>query len=94
MKYIVIHIPGGASGKRTCLSIRDVGSILESGRSPGGGYVSPLQYSCLENPMSRGACPTTVHGVTKSPTQLKRLSMHAHTKDQSVSSVAQLCLTL
>ena len=44
--------------------------------------------------MSRGACPTTVHGVTKSPTQLKRLSMHAHTKYQSVSSVTQLCLTL
>ena len=54
MKYIVIHIPGGASGKRTCLSIRDVGSILESGRPPGGGNGNPLQYFFLEDPMDRG----------------------------------------
>ena len=66
MKYIVIHMPGGVSGKRTCcLPIRDVAWIFGSGRSPGGGYGSPLQYSCLENPMSRGAWLTAVHGVTK-----------------------------
>ena len=35
--------------------IRDAGLISESGRSPGGGYGNPLQYSCLENPMDRGA---------------------------------------
>ena len=80
MKYIVIHIPGGVSGKRTCLPIRDVGWILGSGRSPGGECGSPFQFSCLENPMSRGAWPTAVHGVIKSLTQLKRLSMHTHTK--------------
>ena len=92
MKYIVIHMPGGVSGKRTCcLPIRDVAWIFGSGRSPGGGYGSPLQYSCLENPMSRGAWLTAVHGVTKSLTQLKR---HTHTKYQSVISVAQLCPTL
>ena len=39
-----------------------------SGRSPGGGYSSPLQYSCLENPMDRGAWGTTVHGIEKSLT--------------------------
>ena len=49
----------------------------ESGRSPGGGHGNPLQHSCLENPMDRGACWATVHGVTKSRTQLKQLSMHA-----------------
>ena len=49
------------------------------GRSPGGGHSSPLQYSCLENPMDRGACWVTVHRVSKSQTQLKHLSTHTHT---------------
>ena len=44
----------------------DVGLILGSGRSPGGGHDNPLQYSCLENPMGRGAWWVTVHGVTES----------------------------
>ena len=48
--------------------IRDVGSILGSGRSPGGGHGNPLQYSGLENPMDRGAWQTTVHGVAESDT--------------------------
>ena len=51
--------------------IRDTGSIPGLGRSPGGGYGSPLQCSHLENPMDRGAWRATVHGVTKSQTQLK-----------------------
>ena len=55
-----------------------MGSIPGSGRSPGGGCGNPLQYSCLENPMSRGAWRATVHGVTNSQTQLKRISMQAH----------------
>ena len=54
--------------------LRDVGSIPGSGRSPGGGHGNPLQYSCLENPMDRGAWRATVHGVVKSRTRLKRLS--------------------
>ena len=41
----------------------DTGSISGSGRSPGGGHGNPLQYSCLENPMDRGAWRATVHGV-------------------------------
>jgi len=45
-----------------------VGSIPESGRSPGGGNGNPLQYSCLENSMDRGAWWATVHGVAKSQT--------------------------
>ena len=53
---------------------RDVGSIPESGRSPGEGHGNPLQYFCLENLMDRGAWWVTVHGVTQSRTQLKRLS--------------------
>ena len=54
--------------------IRDVGSIPESGRSPGEGHGHPLQYSRLENPMDREARWATVHRVTQSQTQLKRLS--------------------
>ena len=46
--------------------IRDMGSIPQSGRSPGGGNGNLLQYPCLENPMGRGAWRSTVHGVVKS----------------------------
>ena len=46
--------------------IKDMGSIPGSGRSPLGGLGSPLQYSCLENPMDRGAWWATVHGVAQS----------------------------
>ena len=45
---------------------RDAGLIPRSGRSPGGGNGNPLQYSCLETPMDRGAWRAIVHGVTKS----------------------------
>ena len=46
----------------------DAVSIPGSGRSPGGGHSNPLQYSCLENPMDRGAWQATVRRVTKSQT--------------------------
>ena len=62
--------------------IRDAGLISGSGRCPGGGHGNPLQYSCLENPMDRGAWRATVHRVTKRWTQLKGLSMPAHTQIQ------------
>ena len=55
----------------------DGGSIPGSGRSPGRGHSNPLQYSCLANPMDKGAWWAIVHSVTKSQTQLKQLSMHA-----------------
>ena len=45
--------------------VRDVGLIPGSGRSPGGGHSNPLWYSCLENPMDRGAWPATVYGVAE-----------------------------
>ena len=50
--------------------IRDAGSIPGSGRSPGGGHGNPLQYSCLENLMDRGAWWAAVHGITKSRARL------------------------
>ena len=54
---------------------RDTGSILGLGRCPGEGNGTPLQYSCLENSMDRGAWWATAHGVAKSQT---RLSTHPH----------------
>ena len=58
--------------------VRDVGSIPGSRRSPEGGHGNPLQYSCLENPMDRGAWRVTVHGVEKSWARLKQLSTHKY----------------
>ena len=55
-----------------------MGSITGLGRYPRGEHGNPLQYSCLENPMDRGAQWATVHRVTNSWTRLKRLSMHMH----------------
>ena len=55
------HLPASAG---------DAGSVPGWGRSPGGGHDNPLQYSCLENPMDRGAWWATIHGVAKSQMQL------------------------
>ena len=55
----------------------DAGSISGSGRSPGGGHCNPLQDSCLEDPMDRGAWRAIVHGVAESWTRLTRLSTNA-----------------
>ena len=63
--------------------VRDLGLIPGSGRSPGEGNGNSLQYSCLENPMDRGARGTTVQGIAKSQIWLKQLSMHAHTHTQN-----------
>ena len=50
-----VGFPGGLIGKESACSAGDSGSIPGLGRSPGGGHSNPLQYSCLENPMYRGA---------------------------------------
>ena len=65
-------------------NIRGAGSIPGLGRFPGGGHGNPLQYSCLENPMDRGAWGAAVHRVAKSQMQLKQLSTHACIKNGSV----------
>ena len=54
--------------------IRDMSSIPELGRSPGGGHGNALQYSCLENPMDRGAWWATTHRIAMSWTGMRRLS--------------------
>ena len=64
----------------------NVGSIPGSGKCPGGGRGSPLQYSCLGNPTDSGAWRATVHGVAKSPT---RLSTHtAAIRDVTYSTMS------
>ena len=61
---VVKNLPASAG------DLRNVGLISGSGRSPGGGHGNPLWYSCLENPMDRGAWQATVLRVAKSWTQL------------------------
>ena len=66
--------PGGSEVKAPACNAGDLGSIPGSGRFPGEGNGNPLQYSCLENPMDRGAWWATVHGVPKSWTQLSNFT--------------------
>ena len=61
---------GGSDGKESACNAGDLGSIPGLGRPPGGGHGKPLQYSCLENPMDRGAWRATVHVIEKSWTWL------------------------
>ena len=58
--------PGGIDGKASACNVGDLGLIPGSGRSPEGGTGNPLQYSCLENSMDRGAWWDTVVGLQKS----------------------------
>ena len=65
---------GGSDGKASTYNAGDLDSIPGSKKSPGEGNGNPLQYSCLENPMDRGAWWATVHGVAKSGTRLHYLN--------------------
>ena len=69
----MLGFPGGSVVKNPSANAgdaRDIGFIPRLGRSPGVGYSNPLHYSCLGNPRDRGAWWASVHGVTKSQTQL------------------------
>ena len=74
LKYwILLHLdfPGGSAVKNLPASVGDTGdtgSIPGLGRFPGGGNGNPIQYSCLENPMDRGAWWAIVHSIAKSRT--------------------------
>ena len=72
-------VPGGSDGKESACSEGDPGSIPGSGRCPGEGSGDPLQCSCLEKPMDRGAWWATVLGVTKSWMCLSDWHFHFHT---------------
>ena len=60
--------PGDSAGKESACTVGDLGSIPELGRSPGEGKGQPLQYSCLDNSMDRGAWQAAVHWVERSQT--------------------------
>ena len=60
------NFPGGSDGKESACNAGDPGSIPGLERSPGEGNGTPLQYSCLENPMDGGAWQATVHGIIES----------------------------
>ena len=70
MIYKLLGFPGGSASKEPACDEEDPGLTPGSGRFPGEGNGNPLQYSCLENSMDRGAWNATVHGVAKSQTQL------------------------
>ena len=69
--------PGGSDGKESSCKVRDPGLIPGLKRSPGEGNGNPLQYSCLENLMDRGAWQAIVHWIAKNRTQLRHT--HTHT---------------
>ena len=66
----LLNFPGGSDGKASACNAGGTGSISGLGRSPGEGNSNPLQYSCLENLMDRGAWWATVRGVANSQTRL------------------------
>ena len=89
-----IGFPGGTSGKEPHANagdVRDEDSIPGSGRSPGGSHGNPLQYSCLENPMDRGAWWATIHGLAKSRSQLKEPFSDATKKPFRHEAVLLIC---
>ena len=65
-----MSFPGGSVVENLSANAEALSSVPGPGRSPGEGNGNPLQYSCLENPMDRGARQATAHGVTKSQAQL------------------------
>ena len=67
---LYLGFPGGSDGKVSACNAGDLGSIPGSGSSQGEGNGNPLQYSCLENPMDRGAWLAIVHRIAKSWTRL------------------------
>ena len=74
--------PGGSDGKASAYNAGNPGLIPGLGRSPGEGNGTPLQYSCLGNPMDEGAWQATVYGIPKSRTRLSdfTFTFHMHSK--------------
>ena len=70
-----MSFPGGSDGQKSACSAGDLSLIFRLGRSLGEGNGYPLQYSCLENSMDRGSWQATAHGVAKSWTWLRIISL-------------------
>ena len=84
--------PCGSAGKESTHNVGDLCLIPGLGRSPGGGHGNPLQYSCLENPVNRGAWWAAVLRVAQSQTRLKRLSMPACIGEGNGNPLQYSCL--
>ena len=83
-----LDFPGGSDSKASAYNVGGPGSIPGPGRSPGEGNGHPLQYSCLENPMTKRNWQATVHGVSKSWTQLNNsMCTHTHTHTNTPSYI-------
>ena len=82
-KYILAD-PGGSEDKASARNAGDLGLIPGWGRSPGEGNGNPLQFSCLENPMDRGAWQATVHGVANSWTRLSNIWKKRHFSKEDI----------
>ena len=81
---VFLGFPGGSAGKESTCNVGDLGSIPVLGRVPGEVNSYPLQYSGLETSMDRGAWQATVHGVSKSQTQLSDFHFHFEMSTVSV----------
>ena len=86
------HFPHSSVGKESTCNAGDLGSIPGLGRSPREGNGNPLHYSCLENPVDRGAWWATVHRVAWSRTRLKQLSMRACIGEGNGNPLLYSCL--
>ena len=92
---ICLSLPGGSDSKESACNTGDLGSIPESGRSPGEGKGYPLQYSCLENPMGEGAWRATVHGVAQSDmTEATYTHTHTHTHTEGLQTFVRIPLEI
>ena len=89
MCLLCVELPGGSVVKNLPANAGDSGSIPGSGRSPGEGNGNPLQYSCLGNPMDRGAWRATVYGVVKESDMAKH--KHAVLAEVTLIKVVRIC---
>ena len=87
-----MDFPDGSDGKEFTCNAGDLGSIPSVRKIPGGGHGNPLQYSCLENAVDRGAWWAAVHGVAQSQTRLKQLSMYACIGEGNGNPLQYSCL--
>ena len=92
--HIIQGFPGGSDGKVSACNAGGLGLIPGLGRSPGEGNGNPLQYSCLENPMDRGALQATAHGVADSRTRLSDFKKFFHIISLRPKFLKQLLLKI
>ena len=78
-----LGVPGDSDAKESAFNAGDLGLIPGLGRCPGGGRGNPLQYSCLENPMDRGAWQAAVHGVAESDKTAAKHSTAPHLSEDA-----------